>query len=64
MKDNSFFSNDPKILSKNSHDCPVLCKWVFDISLLAEELFSNALWSLETCVLVNNNLCGIFALLI
>ena len=32
----------------------------FDDFILAEEPFAKALWSLETCVLVNNNLCGKF----
>ena len=31
---------------------------VFDNSILAEELFTKALQTFETCVLVNNNLCG------
>ena len=35
-----------------------LCNWAFDNYILAEELFAKALQSLETCVLVNNNLCG------
>ena len=30
----------------------------FNHFTLAEELFAKALWSLGTCVLVNNNLCG------
>ena len=43
---------------KNSLDCSILCIWVFDNFILAEELFSKALQRFETCVLVNNNLCG------
>ena len=30
----------------------------FDNFILAERLFAKALQSLETCVLVNSNLCG------
>ena len=51
------FSNDPKILPKNPPDFPILCNLVFDSLILAEELFGKALWSFETCVLVNNSLC-------
>ena len=54
----SIFSNGPKSLPKNPPDCPILCYWVFDNFILAEELFAKALESLETCVLVTNNLCG------
>ena len=48
------FSNGPK----TPPDCPILCNWVFDNFILADELFAKAFWSLKTCVLVNNNLCG------
>ena len=41
-----------------SLDCPILCKWVFDNFILADEPFEKTLRSLETCVLVNNNLWG------
>ena len=30
----------------------------FDNFILADELFAKALWSLETCPPVTNNLCG------
>ena len=36
------FSNGPKTLPKNSPDCPILCNWVFDNFMLAEELFAKA----------------------
>ena len=39
-------------------DCPILCDWVFDIFILADKPFGKTIQSLETCVLVNNNLCG------
>ena len=57
IKGNPVFSNGLKSLPKNSPDCPILCKWVFDNFILAEELFAKALASFETCVLVNNKLC-------
>ena len=57
IKDNSVFSNGPKSLPKNSPDCLTLCNWVFDNFILAEEFFVKALLSVETCVLVYNNLC-------
>ena len=55
---NQFFSNRPKRLSGNPPDYPILCNWVFDNLILADEFFAKALGSLETCVLVNSNLCG------
>ena len=57
IKGKPVFSNGPKSLPKNPPDCPILCNWVFDSFILAEELFAKALRSLKTCVSVNNNLC-------
>ena len=57
IKSYPVFSNDPKSLPKNPPDFPILCNLVFDSLILAEELFGKALWSFETCVLVNNSLC-------
>ena len=57
IKGNPVFSNDPKSLPKNP-DCPILCNWVFDSFILADELFAKIFWNLKTCVLVNKNLCG------
>ena len=54
IKSNPVFSNGPESLPKN----PFLCNQVFDSFISAEELFEKALRSLETGVLVNNNLCG------
>ena len=54
IKGNLVFNNGPK----NSPDCSILCIWVFDNFVLAEELFSKALQRFETYVLGNNNLCG------
>ena len=56
-KGNPVFSNGCKSLPKNPHDSPILCNWVFDNFILAEELFAKDLWSLKTCALVNNYLC-------
>ena len=58
MKGNPVFSNGPKSLHKNPPDCTILFYWIFNNFILAEELFAKALRSFETCVLVNNNLCG------
>ena len=54
--DDLVFINSPKGLPKNPPDCTILCNWVFESFTLAEELFAKALPSLETCVLVNNDL--------
>ena len=45
VKGNPVFSYGPKSLNKNPHDCPILCNWVFDNFILAEELFAKALRS-------------------
>ena len=58
IKGNPVFTNGPKGPPRNPPDHPFLCSWVFDYFILAEELFAKALWSFETCVLVNNNLWG------
>ena len=58
VKGKSVFSNGLWNLPKNSRDCPILCNWVLDNFILADELFAKVLRSLETSVLVNNNLCG------
>ena len=58
IKGNLVFDNGPKSLPKSPPNCPILCNWVFDDFILAEQLFAKALRSLETCVLVNNNLWG------
>ena len=58
IKGKLVFSNGLWNLPKNSPDCPILCNWVFDNFILADELFAKVLRSLETRVLVNNNLCG------
>ena len=39
IKGNPVFSKGPKNQLENCTDCPMLCKWVFDNFILAEELF-------------------------
>ena len=58
IKDNPVFSNGPKFLPKNLTDYPILCNWVFDDFIWADESFVKGFWRFEICVLVNNNLCG------
>ena len=60
VKGKSVFSNGPRSLPRNLCDCPILCQWVYNNFILADELFAKALGSIETCVLVNNSLCGKF----
>ena len=55
IKGNPVFSNGPKSLPKNP--CPVLCNWIFDNFISANEPVAKALESFEFCVLVSNNLC-------
>ena len=57
IKGNPVFSNGPKSLPKNPPDWAILCNRVFDNFILANEPFAKTFPSLETCVLVNNNLC-------
>ena len=56
LKGKPVCSNGPKILPRNHLDSRILSKSVFDIFLLAKELFAKDLQNFETCVLVNNNL--------
>ena len=58
IKGKSVFSNGLRNLPKNSLDCLILFNWIFDDFLLADELFAKVLRSLETHVLINNNLYG------
>ena len=53
----AFLIKNNPCLTKTSPHCAILCKGVFDNFILAQEPLVIALWSLETCVLVNNNLC-------
>ena len=55
---NPVFNNGPRSLSRNRSDCIILVDWVFDSSASDDYLFEKALWRLETCLSVNNDLCG------
>ena len=43
IKSHPIFSNGPKSLLRNPPDCPILCNWVFDDFVLADEPFAKAL---------------------
>ena len=43
------------VIPKKSLDCTVLPSWVFDNFILADELLTKALQSLESCLSVNIN---------
>ena len=58
IKDKPVFSNEPRSLSRNPLKCIILDDWVFENVILANKTFAKALQIFETCVLVNNNLCG------
>ena len=60
IKDSPCFSNGPKSQPKNPHDCHILCNWVFDNFILADELLAKALRTFETSLLLNNSLPGKF----
>ena len=57
IKDKPVFSNNPKNLSLpvNPLDCPILCDWVLDNFILADELLIKALQSDGTCLLFHND---------
>ena len=57
IKGNPVFNNGPKSLPKNPPDCPILCNWIFDSFILADEPIAKALRSFETYELVNNSIC-------
>ena len=57
IKGNPVFGNSSPS-PKNPSDFPISCNWVFDCFMFADETFVKAYQSFETCVLVNNNLCG------
>ena len=63
IKGKPVFINGPKIIPINSPYCPILWNLVFDNFILADELFLKALQSLETCLLVNDDLWGKLVLL-
>ena len=58
IKGSPVFSNGPRSLPRNPPDFSILWNWVFNIFILTDEPFARVLASYETCVLLNNNLCG------
>ena len=50
IKNNPVFSNGQKGLLKIHPDCPILCNWVFDNSILVDELFAKSVETLQTCL--------------
>ena len=48
IESNPVFSNGPKRLPAYNPGCTILCNWVFDNFILAEELFVKALQKFET----------------
>ena len=57
VKANLDFSNGPRSLPRNLHDCNILDSWFFDHFILSDKLFPKVLQSFETCLSVSNNLC-------
>ena len=47
IKGNPVFNNAPRSLPRNPHDCPILCKWVFDNFISADEPFAKAFKALK-----------------
>ena len=58
IKRKPVLSNSSIILPKSRFDCSILCYWVFDNFISAEEFFAQALQSPIACVLINKKLCG------
>ena len=58
IKGKLVFSYSIKSLPRNYSDCPFTDSQVFDNFISADGLFAKVLPSLETCVLINKNLCG------
>ena len=50
IKSKPVFSVGPRIMPKYTPDCLILCNWVLNDFILADELFAKALRNLETCV--------------
>ena len=58
---NTTLITGPNILSTSQRITPyciILDNWVCENYILADEPFAKALWSPESCVLVNNHLLG------
>ena len=57
---NPTFNNGPRSVPRNSRDCTILDKLVFDNFKLANKLFVKALRNFETCLSASSNLRGKF----
>ena len=55
-----FFNNTCQSLCRNPPNCAILNSWILGKFGLADKPFAKPSESLETCVLVNNSLCGKF----
>ena len=55
IKRKPVFSNGPRIPLRSPPDCTILGRWLVNNFILADELFANALRSLETCLPDNND---------
>ena len=55
---NPVFSNGPRSLATNPHDCTILNNSVFYNLISVAELFAKDLRRFATCLLLNNNSCG------
>ena len=58
IRGNTVFSNGPKSLPRKPLDCIILDNWVFDNLISVDDLFAKVIRRFDTCLLVNNNLCG------
>ena len=52
------FSNGPINLLRNTPDCTTLNSWISDSSIFGDKLLAKAFRILETCISVNNIICG------
>ena len=55
---NKFFGKFITDSCKDPPNCTILDSWFFENYILTDKLFAKALQIFETCVSVNNNLCG------
>lgn len=51
------YINSPRSLPRNPMNCAMLDIWVLDNLILANQLFTKDLQSLENCLSVNSKLC-------
>ena len=58
IKGKQTFINGPRSLPRNLFNCTILDNQVFENVILSDASFAKPLPSLETCVSVNNSLCG------